>query len=83
MIDKLLKTINDKNSKIIAQKLLNPTQLAENVWQDVWITGAGDNPAGCLATFVEIFVFKYLSDLDLLETDSAGTEISFNKEDSD
>jgi type I restriction-modification system DNA methylase subunit len=79
LINKLLKTINDTNSRIVAQKLLNPTQLAENVWQDVWITGAGDNPAGCLATFVEIFLFKYLSDLGLLKMDSAGTEISFDK----
>ena len=65
LIDKILDSINDKNDKILAPQLKDPTQLAESVWQDIWIV-SGDDAENCLYTFVELFIFKYLSDLNVL-----------------
>ena len=47
-------------------KLVNPTDLAKRIFQDVWIS-SGKKPEGCLHTFVELFIFKYLSDLGILK----------------
>ena len=35
------------------------------MWQDLWSV-SGATPENCLYTFVEIFIFKYLSDLGVL-----------------
>ena len=40
--------------------------LAEKVWQDLWSV-SGATPENCLYTFVELFIFKYLSDLKILK----------------
>lgn len=47
---------------------LNPTELANNVWQKIWIS-TGKEPEKCLYNVVEIFIFKFLSDLKILEDD--------------
>lgn len=62
-----LGTINSEGI-IIAQKAHNPQNLAKNVWQRIWIT-TGKQPEQCLYNVVEIFLFKYLSDLGVLEDD--------------
>lgn len=51
---------------MIAPELQNPTPLAKQIWQDIW-TVSGETPENCLYTFVEIFIFKYLSDLEVLK----------------
>jgi type I restriction-modification system DNA methylase subunit len=53
----------------------NPDHLAKEVWQTVWRLKA-DNPEDCLATFVELFIFKFLDDLKLLKTDDIGRQVS-------
>ncbi len=37
------------------------------MWQDLWMA-AGATPENCLYTFVELFIFKYLSDLNVLKS---------------
>ncbi|QPB24202.1 N-6 DNA methylase [Rhizobium sp. 007] len=59
------------------RRTLNPSALARSVWQDIYTAGNTPSPAQALSTFVEIFMFKYLSDLGILTTDENGTEISF------
>ncbi|MBW6528195.1 SAM-dependent methyltransferase [Sphingomonas sp. RHCKR7] len=59
------------------RRSLNPSGLARSVWQDIYTAGNTPSPAQALSTFVEIFMFKYLSDLGILTTDDNGTEISF------
>lgn len=66
LFEKLDFCISDKSSAIIAPELKNPTPLAKQIWQDIW-TVSGATPENCLYTFVEIFIFKYLSDLDVLK----------------
>jgi type I restriction enzyme M protein len=70
------RSIASTNSKIIKETTIDPTSLAKQIWQDVWsVTGA--TPEKCLYTFVELFIFKYLSDLGILAEDSMGNKINF------
>ena len=56
---------------------VDPTRrLAEQTWQDIWLA-CGEEPEGCLATFVEILIFKFLSDVGVLRTDAAGIPVDF------
>lgn len=65
LIEKILSSINEKNSSLITPKLNDPSPLAKKIWQDIWSV-SGATPENCLYTFVEIFIFKYLSDLNVL-----------------
>lgn len=66
IIEKIINSINDTNDQIKPKKLVNPTDLAKQIWQDVWSV-SGATPENCLYTFVELFIFKYLSDLGILQ----------------
>jgi type I restriction-modification system DNA methylase subunit len=55
----------------------NPDHLAREIWQTIWRLRA-DNPEDCLATFVELFIFKFLDDLRLLKKDKNGADVSLN-----
>ena len=66
LIEKINYSINEKNNKILPKELVNPTDLARSIWQDVWSV-SGATPENCLYTFVELFIFKYLSDLEILK----------------
>ena len=46
--------------------LVDPSQLARTVWQKIWIN-TGKEPEKCLYNVVELLVFKFLSDLAVLE----------------
>ncbi len=70
------KSITSTNSRLIKEVAIDPTNLAKQIWQDVWsVTGA--TPEQCLYTFVELFIFKYLSDLNILSEDNMGNKINF------
>lgn len=55
---------------------VDPTALAEQTWQVIWLA-SGEEPETCLASFIEILIFKYLSDLGLLERTPDGLDVSF------
>lgn len=55
----------DEFGRIREIPILNPKKLAERVWQKIWIT-TGKEPEKCLYNVVEIFIFKFLSDLNIL-----------------
>jgi type I restriction enzyme M protein len=65
-----------QNSQIIKESTKDPTSLAKQIWQDVWSV-SGATPEKCLYTFVELFIFKYLSDLNILDEDNKGNKINF------
>ena len=66
LIEKIKFSINELNDQIKPKQLVNPTDLAKQIWQDIWsVTGV--TPENCLYTFVELFIFKYLSDLGVLK----------------
>jgi type I restriction-modification system DNA methylase subunit len=66
LIEQILESIDKDNSQIIEPRLKDPTKLAKSVWQDLWMA-AGATPENCLYSFVELFIFKYLSDLGILK----------------
>lgn len=80
IIAEIIQSISEKNDKILPKKLVNPTDLAKQIWQDVWSV-SGATPENCLYTFVELFIFKYLSDLSILKGDFSFDEllIKYNK----
>ena len=55
-----------ENGSLEKETILNPQELANNVWQKIWIS-TGKEPEKCLYNVVEIFIFKFLSDLGILE----------------
>lgn len=66
LISKIRSSINARNDQLKAAAMVDPLPLAERVWQDLWSV-SGATPENCLYTFVEIFIFKYLSDLGVLK----------------
>ena len=66
LFEKIIVSINEKNDQIKPKELVNPTDLARSIWQDIWSV-SGATPENCLYTFVELFIFKYLSDLGVLQ----------------
>ena len=65
LFEKIIASINERNDQIKPKELVNPTDLAKRIWQILWsISGA--TPESCLYSFVELFIFKYLSDLKVL-----------------
>jgi len=76
ILERVIRDIGKENSKIIKQKTKDPSKLAKQIWQDVWSV-SGATPEKCLYTFIELFIFKYLSDLDILDEDDKGNKINF------
>lgn len=73
-ITEIIQSIDGKNDTILPIKLIDPTNLAKQIWQDVWSV-SGATPENCLYTFVELFIFKYLSDLNILRGDFSFDEL--------
>lgn len=70
IIERVLLETNHNNSILKATEKTDPTPLAKAVWQSIYIS-TKDNPTACLYNVVEIFIFKFLSDLGVLERDCA------------
>lgn len=68
--------LNKQKAILIPQEAVNPTRLAEQTWQTIWLA-SGEKPEQCLATFIEILVFKFISDLGILKTTSSGVPVDF------
>lgn len=66
LINKIRASISVTNDCLKESASVDPLPLAEKVWQDLWAV-SGATPENCLYTFVEIFIFKYLSDLAVLK----------------
>ncbi len=66
LLKKIYESINEESDNIKPKNFVNPTNLAKSIWQDIWSV-SGATPENCLYTFVELFIFKYLSDLAVLQ----------------
>lgn len=77
LIEKVINSVTKDNSTIVPDKSNDPTNLAKQIWQDVWSV-SGATPENCLYTFVELFIFKYLSDLGVLTVNSSGDPVNFD-----
>jgi len=67
LIQKIKKYISKSNSMFEKTKEVDPLNLAKNVWQDIYVN-TGKDPTKCLYNVVELFIFKFLSDLKVLKT---------------
>jgi hypothetical protein len=65
LIDQAEYSLTELSNEISDPKILDPTPLAKKVWQKIWIN-TGKEPEKCLYNVVEIFVFKFLSDIGVL-----------------
>jgi type I restriction enzyme M protein len=75
-VELVRKSVSAKNSQLIKEATTDPSGLAKQIWQDIWSV-SGATPEKCLYTFVELFIFKYLSDLNILDEDDKGNKINF------
>ena len=66
IIERILQETGNTNSTLRATEKTDPTSLARSVWQSIYIS-TKDNPTACLYNVVEIFIFKFLSDLGVLK----------------
>lgn len=66
LIDQAEYSLSEKENDIKEPQILDPTSLAKEVWQKIWIS-TGKEPEKCLYNVVEIFVFKFLSDIGVLD----------------
>ncbi len=67
LVKEVVEKISDNNSILTEGKKIDPLPLARRVWQDIWIA-TGKSPEKCLYNVVELFIFKFLSDLDILQS---------------
>ncbi len=65
LIDLVDQTISPTNDDLHEAPIIDPTPLANKVWQKIWVT-TGKEPEKCLYNVVEVFVFKFLSDIGVL-----------------
>lgn len=65
LIDQIDQTITPDNDTLHHAAIVDPSPLADKVWQKIWVT-TGKEPEKCLYNVVEMFVFKFLSDIGVL-----------------
>ena len=73
----ILNNFDEKTGVVLEPAAVNPALLARSVWQTIWRLKA-DRPEDCLATFVELFLYKFLSDLGLLTKNESGQDVSLD-----
>lgn len=69
LLDEIDYSITETNSVLKTPSIIDPTPLAKEVWQKIWIN-TGKEPEKCLYNVVEIFMFKFLSDIGVLTGDN-------------
>lgn len=70
LLTEIAASVTRGNSTIRSAKLVDPTPLAARLWQTIWVA-TGKSPVKCLYNVVELFIFKFLSDLSVLPDDLA------------
>lgn len=77
LIEEIDLSIDQNNSSIRSYQNVDPTPLANKLWQTIW-AATGKSPVKCLYNVVELFIFKFLSDLKVLPEDIAFENV-YNK----
>jgi len=66
LINRILESdIWENKSDLKKDDTVDPTNLAKSVWQDIYVA-TWKEPTKCLYNVVELFIFKFLSDLEIL-----------------
>lgn len=74
LISSIDSSISETTSTIQSAKLIDPSPLAARLWQTIWVA-TGKSPIKCLYNVVELFIFKFLSDLQILGDDHSFAKI--------
>jgi len=74
LVDEIDASITVANSTIRSAKLVDPSPLASRLWQTIWVA-TGKSPVKCLYNVVELFIFKFLSDLKILSDENSFANI--------
>lgn len=74
-LEYIIRNYDPATNLVRPEERSNPDHLAREVWQTIWRLRA-DNPEDCLATFIELFLFKFLDDLALLKRSDTGVDVS-------
>lgn len=75
-MEKVEGSISKNNSTLVTPITRDPTDLARKIWQDLYSISS-ESPEKCLSTFVELLIFRHLSDLGILSIDSTGNKVNF------
>lgn len=70
LLQKAHASISKSNDQITRRLAIDPTPLAQRLWQSIWVA-TGKAPVKCLYNVVELFIFKFLSDLKVLPEDQS------------
>ena len=70
LIEDIDASISLTTSQIRTARIIDPSPLAKRLWQTIWVA-TGKSPVKCLYNVVELFIFKFLSDLRVLPDDVA------------
>ena len=70
LIEDVDASITESSSRVRSAELIDPSPLANRLWQTIWVA-TGKSPVKCLYNVVELFIFKFLSDLEILPEDMA------------
>lgn len=65
LIDMIDYSLSTENDQIQPPSVIDPSLLAKTMWQTIWIN-TGKEPEKCLYNVVELFMFKFLSDVGVL-----------------
>ncbi len=77
MIARIQRELNPGTGRLEPPESIDPTRLADQTWQTIWL-GSGENPERCLSFFIEVLLFKFLSDLGTLNKDRDGCPTTFD-----
>lgn len=80
LFDEIDGSIDACNSQIQSARLIDPTPFCTRLWQTIWVA-TGKSPVKCLYNVVELFIFKFLSDLEILRGDLAFTYVYLKSRD--
>lgn len=77
-VERLLRDVGHRlvGDRLVSAIEVDPAPLAKKIWQLTWQL-TKQSPQRSLATFVEVFLYKYLSDLGVIDTTDQGHAIGF------
>ena len=66
LLDAAEASLTATKNVIASPSVVDPSSLANTIWQKIWLH-TGKSPEKCLYNVVELFVFKFLTDLGVLK----------------
>lgn len=74
LLERVLLSISEENDQILKKNFLDPTDLAEKI-NRLLVNLTFASPKNALYTFIELFLFKYLSDIKILTEENSFSHI--------